>query len=222
MPLKDVPVKQIHPYLNIYQAQNYHVPLCKNENYYPGLPVHRHCPSMDMLECQLRQPNTAEPLASQGESHQLWTQQLLCLAMSLLDIYFYRILSTQRTITNHIHTFMLNSLFCGLTFVYNGHTHASMVIFRFSILVYYLAIRSNYSSFKYGHAPVLPFFSLDSLSPLLSLHCLQCSDSSKALSQCFWTKGQVANWSAQYTANTLVVFFSFSNTHTYPFLYALS
>lgn len=70
MPLKDVPVKQIHPYLNIYQAQNYHVPLCKNDSYYPGLPVHRHCPSMDMLECQLRQPNTAEPLASQGESHQ--------------------------------------------------------------------------------------------------------------------------------------------------------
>lgn len=77
MPLKDVPVKQIHPYLNIYHAQNYHVPLCKNETYYPGLPVHRHCPSMDMLECQLRQPNTAELLASQGESHQLWTQQLL-------------------------------------------------------------------------------------------------------------------------------------------------
>lgn len=83
----------------------------------------------------------------------------ICLAMSLLDIYFYRILSTQRTITNHIHTFMLNSLFCGLTFVYNGHTHASMVIFRFSILVYYLAIRSNYSSFKYGRAPFfLPWF----------------------------------------------------------------
>lgn len=51
---------------------------------------------------------------------------------------------------------MLNSLFCGLTFVYNGHTHASMVIFRFSILVYYLAIRSNYSSFKYGRAPLIP------------------------------------------------------------------
>lgn len=159
MPLKDVPVKQIHPYLNIYQAQNYHVPvsqLLPRSASSQALPFNGHVGMSTETAQHCRAFSISGRISSTLDS----TAPLyICLAMSLLDIYFYRILRTQRTITNHIHPFMLNSLFCGLTFVYNRHTRASMVIFRFSILVYYLAISSNYSSFKYGRAPFfLPWF----------------------------------------------------------------